>query len=94
MSNKAIIQAASDALSVQSAVNLSGVVHAYARAMSAISAAYPDKGTDWRNGHPIAFLFAIAVNHMTQAGGIASMDKYGEASDQCRALRAGEAIDY
>jgi hypothetical protein len=52
-------QAAQTAIDVQDAVNLSGVVHSFAEAMSAISeyAWQNGKGTEWKNSHPVVTLF-------------------------------------
>ena len=47
--------AARTALAVQSASNLSGVVHSWAQVQSVLSAEAnrTGEGTDWRNSHPI-----------------------------------------
>lgn len=59
--------AARTALAVQSASNLSGVVHSWAQVQSVLSAEATrlNKGTDWRNGHPINQLFVIQVGHLS-----------------------------
>ena len=54
---------AQEALDVQDACNLSGVVHAFARAMSALCD--HDLGTQSRNTHPIAIVWADKVAHLT-----------------------------
>ena len=60
-----------DAMMVQSAVNLSGVVHSFAAMMCKIldESRARGKGTDWANHHPIAVLFADKVAHLTGTQG-------------------------
>jgi hypothetical protein len=52
-------ETAQQALDVQDACNLSGVVHAFSRAMTVIwsEADKQHKGTEWVNTHPIVTLF-------------------------------------
>ena len=56
-----------DALMVQSACNLSGVVHSFSEILSRLvkEAQEQGKGTDWINTHPICVLFAEQINHLT-----------------------------
>ena len=61
MMNKLI----SDALAVQNACNLSGVVHGFSRAMTALREALPSAGTDEINRHPVAVLWADKIAHLT-----------------------------
>jgi len=58
--------AARTALAVQSASNLSGVVHSWAQVQSVLSAEAnrTGKGTDWRNSHPINQLFLVQLAHL------------------------------
>ena len=60
----------SDALAVQSAVNLSGVVHAFSEAMDELwaEADYMGEGTDYVNQHPVSVLFAGAIYRLTRPG--------------------------
>jgi len=60
-----------DAYNVQSACNLSGVVHSFAAMMVKILAEsrVHNKGTDWANRHPIAILFADKVASLTGTQG-------------------------
>jgi len=59
--------AARTALAVQSASNLSGVVHSWAQVQSVLSAEAnrTGKGTDWRNSHPINQLFLVQLAHLS-----------------------------
>lgn len=53
-----------EAIQVQDACNLSGVVHSFSRAMSdlwAIANASGGKGTDWINTHRVARLYASKI---------------------------------
>ena len=56
-----------DALMVQSACNLSGVVHSFSEILSRLvkEAQEQGKGTDWVNTHPICVLFAEQISHLT-----------------------------
>ena len=58
-----------DAVVVQDACNLSGVVHSFAEVVSRIweEAHEKGKGTDWVNKHPICMLFADKI--LSLAGG-------------------------
>jgi len=53
---------AKEALTVQGACNLSGIVHSFDRAMTNLRAALPDAGTDELNRHPItrAWIYKLA----------------------------------
>jgi len=55
------------ALASQSACNLSGIVFEFAKAMERICAEARQNGhgTDWRNNHPIARLYAEQIAHLT-----------------------------
>ena len=54
------------AIDIQDACNLSGVVHGYSRMMNKIweEATMNQKSTDWVNHHPIAVLFAEKCAHL------------------------------
>ena len=56
-----------DALMVQSACNLSGVVHSFSEILSRLvkEAQEQGKGTAWINTHPICILFAEQIKHLT-----------------------------
>ena len=54
MTMRTLQQLAEEAIQIQDASNLSGVVHAFSRAMHDLFANRPpDSGTDWLNTHPI-----------------------------------------
>ena len=56
-----------DALAVQDACNLSGVVYAWAEVMKRVceEAYAAGKGTDWKNSHPINVMYASKVASLT-----------------------------
>lgn len=54
---------AKEALDVQDACNLSGVAHGFARAMGDLGE--HTKGTDERNRHPVAVLWADKIANLT-----------------------------
>lgn len=60
---KTLKQLAQDALDVQSACNLSGVAHGYSRAMTDLGEHV--SGTDAKNSHPIAVLWADKIASLT-----------------------------
>ncbi len=61
--------AAREAILVQDACNLSGVVHSFSRVMSLLSEVSnrQRRGTDWKNHHPIAVLYANKIASLTGA---------------------------
>ena len=65
---KSLKELAKDALNVQNACNLSGVVHGFSRAMEALYITCPglrSEDTEKRNRHPIAVLWASKVASLT-----------------------------
>ncbi len=56
-----------EAIDVQNACNLSGVVHSFSRAMTKIWESNKT-GTEEANTHPIARLYAEQVMHLSGAG--------------------------
>lgn len=70
-----------DALQVQNACNLSGVVRSWAEAMEPIwaEARALGKGNDYVNTHPVNVLFAEQVYHLT-----GSSQTYSSAYARCK----------
>ncbi len=62
---KTLQQLAQDALQVQDACNLSGVIISWARAMSDLREHLRDLGTDGFNHHPINVLWSSKVSSLT-----------------------------
>lgn len=86
--------AAKSAIFVQDACNLSGVVHDFSRVMGLLSAISDrlNKGTEWKNHHPIAVLYASKIGSLTGADGVHVFNKAYEA---CKKLEknSGELTD-
>jgi hypothetical protein len=81
--SKTLKQLAQEALDVQNACNLSGVVHGFSRAMSDLCALVPNTGE--RNTHPIAILWADKIAHLTGTQDIGN-DKVMKAYSYCHDL--------
>lgn len=58
-------QLAQEALDVQDACSLSGVVRSFARALSDLWTVCPEAGTDDINRHPISIVWADKIAHLT-----------------------------
>jgi hypothetical protein len=72
-----------DAISVQDACNLSGVVHSWSRMMDKIwkESRAMEKGTDFVNRHPINVMFADKVASLT---GSNNFSRYSKAYEECQ----------
>ena len=57
----ALVALTERALAVQDACNLSGVVAGFGHAMNELTRIAPELGTDARNGHPVAVMWADKV---------------------------------
>lgn len=80
-----------EALNIQDACNLSGVVHAFSRMINKIwdEARKLNKGTEWVNNHPIAILFTEKCAHLS-TGEILTGEKINEAWKECERKSNGE----
>jgi len=63
--SRTLQELAKEALEVQDACNLSGVVHGFSRAITDLRKACPHLGTDELNHHPICILWADKIAHLT-----------------------------
>lgn len=74
-----------DALMVQSACNLSGVVHSFNEILTRLVKEAQERGkdTDWINTHPICVLFAEQISHLTKSD-------YSEAYKTCTEWKSCE----
>jgi hypothetical protein len=86
--NRTLADLAREALAVQNACNLSGVVHGWSRSISRLRELLPDLGTDGYNRHPINQLWASKVHDLTGMG-LSDLDAYGKADEECKRLAAG-----
>lgn len=85
--NRTLGQLAAEALVVQDACNLSGVVHSWSRSISRLRQLLPYAGTDEINGHSINILFASKVASLTNCeSGLV----FSTAYDQCSLLHNRE----
>jgi hypothetical protein len=64
---RTLAQLATEALQVQDACNLSGVVHAWSRSIRRLREIRPELGTDAINKHPINVMFSDKVGHLTNS---------------------------
>jgi len=78
------------AIDSQSACNLSGIVFSFARVMQKIcnEASVHGHGTEWKNKHPIAVMYAEQIKWLAgdSNGGPRA---YTEASDECERMAKG-----
>lgn len=87
---RSIAELAREALAVQDACNLCGVAQSFARAM--VDLGEHTEGTNERNTHPVAILWADKIAHLTgtqSLGGNAVMKAFGV----CRKLSDGYPCD-
>lgn len=77
------------AIRVQDACNLSGVVHSWSKMISKIweEANAGKKGTEWVNTHPINVMFASKVASLT---GCEATESFSEAYAACQDRAGGE----
>lgn len=74
-----------NALDVQCACNLSGVVHSFSRDITQlwdICRAVTGQGTDWVNTHPACILYADKIVSLSSAG-VTTGDNYSNAWSHC-----------
>jgi hypothetical protein len=86
---KTIKQLAQSALDVQSASNISGVLHSYTQAMVVLRSEM--QSTVDVNQHPISRLYASQV-HFLAGMGLSNPDAYAEAYAECERLAADTTI--
>lgn len=81
---RAMQKAYDDALVVQSACNLSGIVFSFAKHMDTLcdEAQRLGQGTEWRNTHPIVKLFVAQLLHLSFGDAVDS-PQYFTAHDEC-----------
>ena len=73
-----------DALLVQDACNLSGVVHSFSQTLGELwaHAREQGEGTDWVNTHPISILYSAQIAWLS-SGAITDVDLYYKAHNAC-----------
>ena len=82
-----------DALDVQDACNLSGVVIAFARVMEKICNVANDKGlgTEWKNNHAIARMYSSKIESLT-AGAEDPAYEFMKAYEECEKMANPEEV--
>lgn len=78
---RTIKELCSEALAVQDACNLSGVVHSFSRVMTDLRANLPNAGTEAINRHAVSVLFASKIASLT---GSEFSDAFSVAYDFCK----------
>lgn len=89
---------AKDAITVQNACNLGGVVHAFDRVVTTLQEASHvlGKGTEWVNRHPVVRLFLEQLVHLNcgctvhEVDGMPQIATYSKASQWCAAVVVGD----
>ena len=71
------------ALAVQDACNLSSVVHSFSEVMADLGRHPECTGTDWKNRHPIAVMFASKIASLT---GCENVGNFSIAYQRCCGL--------
>ncbi len=81
-----------EAIQVQDACNLSGVVHAMAEAVESVCdmANRLGQGTAWKNRHPVLVLFAAKVVHLAGLGDASLGEAYERSHALCEAYARGD----
>jgi hypothetical protein len=85
---KTLKELAQEAIDVQDACNLSGVVHGWHRAMEDLCDILRDSGTDGRNTHPINQMWASKCHDLARMG-TSDWEQYSKAYDACKKLAGG-----
>jgi hypothetical protein len=86
-------QAAQQALDIQDACNLSGVVHAFDRAMTALceESRRIGTGTDWRNTHPIVTMHLLKLAELNGCGSTLH-ESYDAAELECKRIASADDV--
>lgn len=91
-----IQQEAQQALDVQAAVNLSGVVGSFHRTCMVLwaEANRLNKGTAWVNQHPIVTLYLSKLASLNRTQCFCEANNVPQAYDMVQRLATGEEINY
>jgi hypothetical protein len=86
---------AKEALQVQDACNLSGVVHGFSRAVTELReilrATGGDLSTDAVNQHPICCMWASKIHDLTRMG-LSDGERFHEVYDACEDIANGVCV--
>lgn len=89
---KTMKELAQEALDVQDACNLSGVIHSWSEVITQLRKILPNGGTQVLSLHPINKLFAAKVIELTCMG-FAKQEKYEEAFRECERMVKEEIVE-
>jgi hypothetical protein len=81
---------AEEAIAVQDACNMSGVVHSFDRIVSDLADLARERGLggDFVRSHPVVKMFADKIADLAR---VRTMEEFGEAYDACKELAARAA---
>ena len=82
---------AKDALQVQDARNLSGVVHSLSELVTWLRGTYPGRGTEWYNRHPLVVLY---VSKLDSLCGESTYMAFHNAYEWTNKASNGQEIDF
>ena len=85
---RTLAQLAQEAIDIQNACNLSGLVHGWSRSISRLRKLCPDLDTNGINRHPINFLWADKLADLAGVSG--AIMAYSDAMDSCTLLAKGD----
>ena len=85
---KTMQDVAKDALLVQNACNLSGVVHSFSAAVTVLREQRDCTGSNWVNQHPVSVLFTVQIASLAGVPTDLSLTDYAKAYEECEKLAA------
>lgn len=85
--DRTLAELAQEAIEIQDACNLSGLVFGWARCMERFNQLLPGIGTDARNKHPIHYLWSDKLASLTGAQ-LPESGQYSAQYDACKKLAA------
>ena len=62
---RSLADLAREAILIQDASNLTGVVHGFSRSMTRLRQLFPNEGTEFFNTHPIAVMFTSKLSSLS-----------------------------
>lgn len=81
---RTLAQLAQEALDIQNACNLTGLVHGFSRSLRRLRDLEPDKGTDYYNQHPIVLLWVDKLQDLSRSTTAKVFDAYQWCEDQAK----------
>lgn len=82
---KTMQELAKEAIEIQDACNLGGLVHGWSRSMSDLQDLLRGQGTRNVNEHPISKLWASKIHDLARMG-MSDYDAFSKAYDECKKL--------